>query len=214
MIASINGRVTARRPDHVVVEVGGVGLMVQCAPSLLASLREGESARLATSLVVREDSLTLFGFPDDGARAVFEILQSVSGVGPKLAQAVLAVHEPEALRRIVATDDLNALTQVPGVGRKGAQRLVLELKDRLGAPVALTGAAAAEDVASPAASGPAWGDQIATALVGLGWTPRDADRAVAAVAADLQAGAGSGEPAPEPDAPTLLRLALRSLDAG
>lgn len=205
MIASVTGTVVARRTDHAVVSVGGVGLMVLCTPTVLAAMREGETTTLATSLVVREDSLTLFGFADDDERAAFETLQSVSGVGPKLAQAVLAVHDPDALRRIVATDDLNALTQVPGVGRKGAQRLVLELKDRLGAP---SGDLPTTATTTAGAAGPAWGEQIVTALAGLGWTTRDAERAVAVVADDL---ATTGEPVP--DTPTLLRLALRSLDA-
>jgi Holliday junction DNA helicase RuvA len=202
LIASVSGRVAARRLDHVVVEVGGVGLVVQCGPRLLSTLREGEQASLATSLVVREDSLTLFGFPDADTRTVFELLQSVTGVGPRLAQAVLSVHDPDELRRIVATDDVAALTQVPGVGRKGAQRLVLELKDRLAAPA---GAAPVQGVAQPAAE-PAWAESIVSALLGLGWTGRDAERAVAAVAADL------AEDEPLPDPPTLLRQALRALD--
>jgi holliday junction DNA helicase RuvA len=205
MIASVTGTVAARRVDHAVISVGGVGLLVQCTPAVLAAMREGEVTTVATALVVREDSLTLFGFADDDERAVFELLQTVSGVGPKLAQAVLAVHAPDALRRIVATDDIAALTLVPGVGRKGAQRLVLELKDRLGAGTADLPTTAT----TPAgAATPGWSEQIVTALVGLGWTSRDADRAVDVVAQDL---ATTGEPVP--DTPTLLRLALRSLDA-
>ena len=132
MISSVRGPVTAVAPDAAVVEVGGVGLFVQCTPSTLARLRVGETTRLATSLVVREDSLTLYGFSDEDERAVFELLQTASGVGPRLAQAMLAVHSPDALRRALATEDLAALTLVPGIGRKGAQRIVLELKDRLG----------------------------------------------------------------------------------
>src|SRR3954454_9458861 len=129
VIASVSGRVAAVAGDTVVVEVGGVGLAVQCTPATLASLRAGMTAELSTSLVVREDSLTLFGFASADERAVFEVLQSVSGVGPKLAQAVLSVHTPDAVRMAVATEDVGALTLVPGVGKKGAQRLVLELKD-------------------------------------------------------------------------------------
>src|SRR3954469_12208616 len=135
MIAAITGTVAAVGTDSAVVEVGGVGLAVQCTPATLANLRTGDPVRLATALVVREDSLTLFGFATDDERAVFDTLQSVAGVGPKLAQAVLAVHSPDAVRAAVASDDIRALTLVPGVGRKGAQRLVLELKDKLGAPV-------------------------------------------------------------------------------
>ena len=120
--------------DVAVIEVGGLGLAVQCTPATLAGLRRGEEATVHTSLVVREDSLTLYGFTDADERAVFEVLQTVSGVGPRLAQAMLAALRPDALRQIVATEDIAALTQVPGIGKKGAQRLVLELKDKLGAP--------------------------------------------------------------------------------
>lgn len=141
MIASVAGQVTAVGADSAVVEVGGVGVLVHCAPGTLAGLRAGEPARLSTSLVVREDSLTLYGFASDDERAVFELLQTASGVGPRLALAMLAVHAPNALRMAVASADLKALTMVPGIGQKGAQRIVLELKDRLGAPAQVVGAA-------------------------------------------------------------------------
>src|SRR3954454_142951 len=135
MIAFVSGQVTAAGPDGAVVDVGGGGLSVLCTPATLASLRVGERAHVPTSLVVREDSLTLYGFADDDERSVFELLQTASGVGPRLALAMLAVHTPNALRRAVATKDVTALTKVPGIGRKGAQRIVLELKDRLGLPL-------------------------------------------------------------------------------
>ncbi|MGH8869322.1 MAG: Holliday junction branch migration protein RuvA [Actinomycetes bacterium] len=201
MIASVSGRVTALLPTGAVVEVGGVGLAVACTPSTVASLRTGQEARLATSLVVREDSLTLYGFADEDERAVFELLQTASGVGPRLAQAMLAVHSPEALRRAVASEDIAALTQVPGVGRKGAQRMLLELRDRLGAPVGSAGLSAPAGASS-------WRGQLSEALEGLGWSARDADEAVAAVApeaAQLEAEGGT------PDVAVLLRAALRSL---
>jgi Holliday junction DNA helicase RuvA len=205
MIAYVSGRVAHVEPGEAVVEVGGVGLSVQCTPATLAGLRVGATARVATSLVVREDSLTLYGFADDDERTVFELLQTASGVGPKLAQAMLAVHGPDELRRAVATEDLAALQQVSGVGKKGAQRLVLELKDRLGPAPALS-----VDGAAPApAATEAWRDQVRDALVGLGWAPRDADAAVAQVAethlADTQ------DDQHEPDVPTLLRAALQTL---
>ncbi len=208
MIASVRGRVVAVTPSTAVVEVGGVGMQVSCAPSTLAALRLGEEAELATSLVVREDSLTLFGFADDDERTVFELLQTASGVGPKLAQAMLAVHPPDTLRRAVATDDLASLTLVPGIGRKGAQRIVLELKDRLGAPVRSVHADAAgrPSAGQPDAGG--WRDQVRSGLVGLGWAPREADVAVDAVSvlADEQL-TETGRP----DVPVLLRAALRTL---
>ena len=134
MIAHLRGTVAGVAPDGAVIEVGGVGMRVQCTPGTLATLKPGEPAQVATSLVVREDSLTLYGFSSDDERNVFELLQTASGVGPRLALAMLAVHAPDALRRAVSTEDLGALTMVPGIGRKGAQRIVLEMKDRLGPP--------------------------------------------------------------------------------
>ena len=200
MIAFVHGPVAALAPDSAVVEVGGVGVLVQCAPGTLAGLRIGESARLHTSLVVREDSLTLYGFADDDERQVFQLLQTASGVGPRLAQAMLAVHSPDALRAAVAAGDDKALTAVPGIGKKGAQRLLLELKDRLGAP---RGTAPARPPAVPAPS--AWHEQLHTALVGLGYQPRQADEAVTAVTPQAEA-------AERPDVGALLRSALQSLN--
>jgi Holliday junction DNA helicase RuvA len=205
MIAFVSGPVAAVAPDAAVIEVGGLGLSVQCAPGTLAGLRIGEQARLATSLVVREDSLTLYGFADDDERTVFELLQTASGVGPRLAQAMLAVHSPDALRRAVATGDEKALTAVPGIGKKGAQRLLLELKDRLGAPLG-TGAPAP---APAAARGPApWHEQLHAALTGLGYAPREADRAVSDVTPTAEAALADGT---APDVGALLRAALQGL---
>ena len=133
MIASVHGRVAAVGPDGAVVEVGGVGLAVSCSPGTLARLRVGEPARLSTSLVVREDSLTLYGFADDDERGLFELLQTANGVGPKLAQTILGVYPPREVRRAIATGDYPALVKVPGIGRKGAEKIVVELRDRIGA---------------------------------------------------------------------------------
>jgi holliday junction DNA helicase RuvA len=199
VIAHLNGTVSAVTPDGVVFDVGGVGLRVQCTPDTLASLRPGAPGRVATSLVVREDSLTLFGFATDDERNVFELLQTASGIGPRLALAMLAVHSPDALRRAVAAEDVKALTMVSGVGTKGAQRIILELKDRLGAP----GDFAANPIASARRTEPTWRDQVQSGLVNLGWSARDAEAAVALVEAD------SGDVAP--DVPTALRAALRKL---
>ena len=200
MIAHLIGTVAGVSPDGAVIDVGGVGLRVQCTPDTLASLRLGEGARVATSLIVREDSLTLFGFGSEDERNVFELLQTASGIGPRLALAMLAVHSPDALRRAVAAEDLNALTMVPGIGRKGAQRIVLELKDRLGAPGEVFGIGAA-----PARkTEPSWRDQVQSGLTNLGWSPRDAEAAVAAVEAESD----DGE---VPDVATALRAALRKL---
>jgi Holliday junction DNA helicase RuvA len=200
VIAFVSGQVAALAPDTAVIEVGGVGMAVQCAPGTLAALRNGQPARLATSLVVREDSLTLYGFADDDERQVFEMLQTVSGVGPRLAQTMLAVHSPDALRAAVAGGDEKALTAVPGIGKKGAQRLLLELKDRLGAP---TGAGAAQGLGAPVSA--SWRDQLHAALLGLGYAVREADEAVAAVTPQAEAAA-------EPNVGALLRAALQSLN--
>ncbi|GHF87833.1 Holliday junction branch migration protein RuvA [Streptomyces thermodiastaticus] len=197
MIAFVSGTVAALAPDTAVIEVGGVGMAVQCTPATLSGLRVGQPARLHTSLVVREDSLTLYGFADEDERQVFELLQTASGVGPRLAQAMLAVHTPDALRRAVASGDEKALTAVPGIGKKGAQKLLLELRDRLGEPV---GAPAAS---TPAAAG--WRDQLHAALVGLGYAAREADEAVAAVAPQAEA-AGT------PQIGQLLKAALQTLN--
>jgi Holliday junction DNA helicase RuvA len=205
MIAHLAGCVAAVAPEGAVIEVGGVGLLVQCTPGTLAGLRLGEHARLATSLVVREDSLTLYGFGSDDERNTFELLQTASGVGPRLAQAMLAVLTPDALRRAVASEDLAMLTSVPGIGRKGAQRIVLELAGRLGAPADI-GVPAAAGRAGPGA--PEWQDQVRSGLVSLGWQAREADQAISAVEPDLTAEAA--EPG-DVDVAVALRAALRVL---
>jgi Holliday junction DNA helicase RuvA len=196
MIASVEGRVAALTADGVVVVVGGVGLAVHTTAGTRARLRVGEQAALATTLVVREDSLTLYGFADDDERALFELLQTASGVGPRLAQAVLTVHTPDAVRRALATEDLAALCLVPGIGRKGAQRLVLELKDK----AQLSGAGSASAPGQPSG----WRDTLSQALVGLGWSATQADEVVGRLAAE-HPGAG------EADVPALLREALGQL---
>jgi len=203
MIAFVAGRVASIAPDSVVVEVGGFGLQVYCAPTAISRVRVGEAARFATSLVVREDSLTLYGFADDDERMVFELLQTATGVGPRLAQAMLGVHPPSALRRAVATDDFATLSLVPGIGRKTAQRIVLELKDKL------AGATLTEDVVVlPSGSSASWRESVHGALLGLGYSVREADDAVQAVAGDADAMVVAGD---APDVGVLLRQALRSL---
>lgn len=199
MIASLRGRVAALRLDAVVVDVGGVGMLAYATPATLAGVRLGEECELATSLVVREDSLTLYGFADGDERDVFESVQTVSGVGPRLALAMLAVHSPDALRRAVAVEDLAALQRVPGIGRKGAQRIVLELADRLGAP--------AGSPSTPAPAADRRGE-VVEALVGLGWNVKAAEDAVGSV---VPADAGVLEAA---DVAAVLRGALRVLGGG
>ena len=194
MISSLRGTVLQVGLDHAVVEVGGVGFAVQATPATLAGLRRGEEAALATTLVVREDSLTLFGFADPDARELFGLLQTVSGVGPRLAMATLAVLEPDRLRAALADGNLAVLTQVPGVGRKSAERLVVELRDKVGKlPVAGDAAAAG---ARPDVRG-----SVVEALVGLGFPVKQAEQAVDAVLADN----GTGDTA------TVLRTALTML---
>ncbi len=183
MISHVNGVVAQVGADCAVIEVGGVGLRVLCTPATLASLRPEQPARVATSLVVREDSLTLYGFATSGERDVFEILQTAAGVGPKLAQAMLAVLSPEALRRAVATEDVGALVAVPGIGRKGAQRIILELAGRLGA----VADGAVQAPAGRPAGAAAWRDQVRAGLMNLGWQAREADLAISAVEADMAA---------------------------
>jgi Holliday junction DNA helicase RuvA len=214
VIASLRGRVVSLRLDAVVVEVGGVGLLVQATPATLAELRPGHEADLATSMVVREDALTLFGFASADERDVFETVQTVSGIGPRLALAMLAVHTPEGLRSAVATADLTALMRVPGIGRKGAQRIVLELTDRLGAP-AHAGVSAGVNGSRPAGAGVAvgsWREQVLDALVGLGWPARQAEQAIDSVVgtpnSEISVDVDGDSP---PDMAQVLRAALRQL---
>ncbi|NPD06912.1 Holliday junction branch migration protein RuvA [Nocardioides sp. zg-1308] len=196
MIAFVRGEVAAVTLNSAVLEVGGVGLELMCTPGTLATLRVGRSATLPTSMVVREDSLTIFGFLDDDEKQIFEIVQTASGVGPKVAQAIVAVMSPDDVRRAISTEDVKALTRVPGIGQKGAQRIILELKDRIGPPVGV------HHPAAVAAAVPAWRDQVQQGLIGLGWSAKESEKAVDAVA--LEAGDA-------PDVGALLRAALRTL---
>jgi holliday junction DNA helicase RuvA len=205
LIAFVKGRVAHVDLASAVVEVGGIGLELQCTPNTLATFRVGDTATVPTSMVVREESLTLFGFVDDDEKAVFQLLQTASGVGPKLAQAMLAVHSPDELRRAVTTEDVKTLTAVPGIGQKGAQRIILELKDRIGAPAG--SAPAPSRTAGRMDEG--WRVQVHAGLVGLGWSAKEADKAVEAVAP--QAEVSTGSTAGGPDVAALLRAALRGL---
>ncbi|MEV8336632.1 Holliday junction branch migration protein RuvA [Streptomyces niveus] len=205
MIAFVSGPVAALAPTSAVIEVGGVGMLVQCTPTTLAGLRIGQEAKIATSLVVREDSLTLYGFADDDERQTFELLQTASGVGPRLAQAMIAVHSPDTLRVAVATGDEKTLTAVPGIGKKGAQKLLLELKDRLGEPVGSH--IGRQGIGTPLSV--SWNDQLHAALIGLGYATREADEAVALVTPQAEEAIKAGE---APAVPRLLRAALQSLN--
>jgi Holliday junction DNA helicase RuvA len=193
MIASLTGRVTGHSAGGVILTVGGVGLAVQTTPGTRARLRTGDEALLATTLVVREDSLTLYGFETDDERELFEVLQTASGIGPKVAQAVLTTLTPDAVRRAIATNDLASLTLVSGIGKKGAERMVLELRDKLGM-------AHVSSSSAPVA----WRDTLTEALVGLGWSSSQADEVVVKLSA-------AHPDAGETDVPSLLREALQML---
>lgn len=176
MISSLTGTVESVGLNHAVLTVSGFGMRFSATPQTIAGLHLGEAGRVLTSLVVREDSMTLFGFATQDEREVFDVLLGVSGVGPRLALAVLAVHEPEAVRVAASTGDDKAFTKVPGIGPKGARRIVLELTDKLvptGAPVA----AGADGDRGGVVEQP-WMDRVLEALTGLGWTEKDAEKAV------------------------------------
>lgn len=191
MIAAVRGEVIDIALDHAVIEAAGVGYKVMATPSTLASLRRGADARMVTAMIVREDSMTLYGFADGEARDLFTMLLGVSGIGPKIALACLAVYDPTALRRAVADGDVSALTRVPGIGKRGAERMVLELRDKIGAP--------AGAVATPNGSGVR--QPVVEALVGLGFAVKQAEEACdRALAGD-----------PEADTSNALRTALSML---
>jgi holliday junction DNA helicase RuvA len=175
MIASVRGEVLDVALDHVVIEAAGVGYKLMAAPSTLATLRRGAEARLITAMIVREDSMTLYGFPDADARDLFLTLLGVSGIGPKIALATFAVYDAQALRHALADGDVTALTRVPGIGKRGAERLVLELRDKIG-PVGTS--AAATSLNGHTIRGP-----VVEALVGLGFAAKQAEEATEKVLA-------------------------------
>jgi len=196
MIASVRGVVLSAGLDSAVIEVGGVGLLLHTTAATAASLRPGAEASLATTLVVREESLTLYGFALEDERAVFNLVQTVPGVGPRLALAMLAIHAPDGLRRAIGGGDLAALTKVPGIGKKGAERIILELRDKIGAPSGALSSGTRQPAGDEASA------QVHDALVGLGWSSRQAEEAVEAVRPAADDGA---------DVSALLRAALREL---
>ncbi|RMI30591.1 Holliday junction branch migration protein RuvA [Nocardia stercoris] len=193
MIASVRGEVLEIGLDHAVLEAAGVGYRLNATPATLATLTRGAEARLYATMIVREDSMTLYGFADTEARELFGLLQTVSGVGPRLAMAVLAVLEPEALRKALAESNIAALTRVPGIGKRGAERMVVELRDKVDLVAVQDG---------PPGSGPAVQtpvrDQVAEALTGLGFPLKQAEAAVESVLSER----------PELDTSQALRAAL------
>ena len=178
MIASVRGEVLDIALDHAVIEASGVGYRVNATPVTLGALHRGSEARLFTTMIVREDSMTLYGFSDTESKDLFSLLQTVSGVGPRLAMATLAVLEPDALRRALSEGNLTALTRVPGIGKRGAERMVVELRDKVDA-VATTAGAASGFVA-----GSSIRDQIVEALEGLGFPIKQAEQATDSVLAE------------------------------
>lgn len=194
MIASVHGEVLEVGLDHVVIEAGGIGYRVNATPATLGAQRRGEQVRLLTAMIVREDSMTLYGFADSEARDLFGLLQTVTGVGPRLAMSTLAVLEPETLRAALADGHTASLTRVPGIGKRVAERMIVELRDK----VAAYGGAQA----TPASAGVSpLRDQIVEALVGLGFTPRQAEPAADTVLTDD----------PDADVAAALRSALKLL---
>lgn len=198
MISHLSGTVTHIGATSVVLDIGGMGFEAKCNPQTGADLRLGQEARLATSLVVREDSLTLYGFESDDARDLFVVLQTASGIGPKLALATLAVLAPDEVRMAIAQEDLTALTRVPGIGRKGAQRMVLELKDKIAAPGAVS------DLSVQPVGTLSWRTQVSSGLQGLGWSLKEAEAACDRVAPLVEAD-------PQLPVAALMRAALQSM---
>ena len=194
MIGSVRGEVLDIALDHVVIEAGGIGYRINATPATLGTLRRGDETRLVTAMIVREDSMTLYGFVDAEARELFGLLQTVSGVGPRLAMATLAVLEPDALRAALADGNTAALTRVPGIGKRGAERMIVELRDK----VAAFGATGSSPVAAGASP---LRDQIVEALVGLGFTAKQAEPATDTVLAED----------PGAEVSTALRAALKLL---
>jgi Holliday junction DNA helicase RuvA len=198
MISLINGVVRSIATDRTVVEVGGVGLSVSITSQTGAQLNIGAPVQLFTSLVVREDSLTLFGFLDEESRSAFELVQTVSGIGPKVALAILGAHTPQSLAVAIAQEDVKAIEKVPGIGHKGAQRLILELKGK----ISDFGSSDHKQMHQPV-----WREQLTSALISLGFTAKDSDAAITAVVGQY---ADRGIDAQSVDISELLKGALQS----
>ena len=198
MISLLNGVVRSISTDRAIIEVGGVGLSVSLTTSTTSQLNLGAPVQLFTSLVVREDSLTLFGFLDEDSRAAFELVQTVSGIGPKVALAILGAHTPQSLAVAIAQEDIKAIEKVPGIGRKGAQRLILELKGK----ISDFGAAEHRQVHQPM-----WREQLTSALISLGFSAKDSDSAITAVVSQY---ADAGIDTHTVDISELLKAALQT----
>lgn len=202
MISSLTGTVQAVALNTAVIDVNGFGMLVNATPGTLSTLHVGRETTVFTSMVVREDSMTLFGFASADERDVFEVLISVSGIGPRTGLAILAVHSPEEVRIATNTKDTAAFTKVSGIGPKGASRIVLELNGKLvptGAPVTPVAGASTMSV---------WEPQVIEALTGLGWSEKDATTTLKSLAkADPETVSGG-------NVAEILRAALRSMSSG
>lgn len=200
MIAFVRGSVVSVGSDTLVIDIGPIGMTVTVTPATALTVRVGEHVQLVTSMVIREDSWTVYGFLESDEKWVFELVQTVNGIGPRIALAVLATMSPDDLRRAIASEDTKSLTKVSGLGSKGAQRLVLELRDRIGAPVQ-----GSTRVTSPVTG---WQASVHAGLTSLGWSSKEADVAIAEIhpLAEDQIAHGAA------DIPVLLKAALRSLD--
>jgi Holliday junction DNA helicase RuvA len=198
MISTLSGTIRSLSQDKLVIEVGGVGLSVLINPPTSLGLTLGAQTTLYTSLVVREDSLTLFGFLSEEVRNLFELVQTVSGVGPKVALSIMGALTPEDLARAISQEDTSAIERVPGIGKKGAQRMILELKGKL------------NDLSSGATykgHQPPWREQLLSALVSLGFSAKESDSAISHVVNDLQ---GDDQDPAAMALSELLKLALAS----
>ena len=199
MISLISGVVRSIATDKVIVEVSGVGLAVSVTTQTSSQLNIGVPVQLFTTLIVREDALTLFGFLDEESRSTFELVQTVTGIGPKVALAIMGSHSPQTLAAAIAQEDISAIEKVPGIGRKGAQRLILELKGKI------------SDFGSGHKSShhqPVWREQLTAALVFLGFTAKDSDSAINSVIAEY------GETGVEPTEVELSELLKKALQSG
>jgi Holliday junction DNA helicase RuvA len=197
MIAQLTGTVRHLTTEKVVLEVGGVGYAISITPRTSTNIVMGSELTLATTLVVREDSLTLFGFLDPRDRDIYETLQTVTGIGPKVALAITGALTPDELASAIAQEDIGAIEKVPGIGRKGAQRLILELKGKLVTDKDLPKLTTHSAVR----------DQLLSALTGLGFTAKESDNAINSTFAHITESGG------QPDAysvPELLKLTLQS----
>ena len=196
MIATLSGIVKSLSPDRAIIEVGGVGMSVLINAHTSAALTMGAHANLYTSLVVREDSLTLFGFSDEPSRVLFELVQTVSGIGPKVALSILGALTPSELAHAVNTENVSAIEKVPGIGKKGAQRLILELKSKMSDFSQGTYTRSHQ---------PVWREQLTSALVSLGFSAKDSDDAINSVLSEI-----SQEEIAQMELGELLKLALQS----